>query len=61
MSRAKRDWVRRIPVEVVPADVLGKNPRNPYDNLTEGERRERFVKVLAGIYLQWKEKSGSPK
>lgn len=61
MSRAKRDRVRRIPVEVVVAEVLGRNPRNPYDHLTEGERQERFVQVLANIYREWKEKSGSPK
>lgn len=46
-----------LKVIIVPAQELGPNPQNPYDRLTEGERRARFIAILAGLYRDWKSRN----
>lgn len=53
-------FLDKIEVLVVSAQELGPNPENPYDRLTEGERRARFVAVLARLYREWRGALPSP-
>lgn len=46
-----------VKVELVPADQIEPNPRNPYNLLTPEERYSRFIQILAETYneMKWKE------
>jgi hypothetical protein len=43
-----------LTVELVPADQMAPNPRNPYNHLTPEERYVRFVQILAETYKEMK-------
>jgi hypothetical protein len=39
-------------VEVIPADLMETNPRNPNNHLTPEERYARFIQILAEVYKE---------
>ena len=43
-------------VELVPADQMEPNPRNPCNQLTPEERYGRFIQILAETYNEMKRK-----
>jgi hypothetical protein len=45
-------------VELVPADQMEPNPRNPCSQLTPEERYARFIQILTETYNEMKRKEG---
>jgi len=56
--QSKVDW-DKIPVVIVPADKLSRNPENPFDRLTAEERHARFIALLAQIRSEMEAKRTS--